>query len=323
MKAFRRTVCLLTACLLLGACAAPATGGGGGANKAAGTANDAAASAESINASSTAPSASASAESTAAAGVESTAAGDAQGEADATMDTLIWSDEFDGADGTAPDPEKWVLETGNNGGWGNSELQYYTDSLDNAAIRDGNLVIRALKEEKDGFAYTSARLKTQGKFEFLYGRVEMRAKLAQGKGLWPAFWMLGADIGTNPWPDCGEIDIMEHLGREPGIIHGTLHGPEYYGGNGISRSVASEADLYGAYHTYAVEWDEAGIRWFFDGEQYHRVVRDKLPTTYTWAFDKPEFLLVNLAVGGNWPKNPDDTTQFPQEYVIDYIRVYQ
>jgi beta-glucanase (GH16 family) len=236
---------------------------------------------------------------------------------------LIWSDEFNGADGSLVDSEKWVVETGNNRGWGNNELQYYTDSPENCRIQDGNLVIVAIQEVKEGFQYTSARIKTMGKFEFQYGKVEMRAKLPQGMGIWPAFWMLGSDIEVNPWPQCGEIDIMEHIGRMPGVIHGTAHGPEYNGNMGIGNSVMSESSIYENLHTYAVEWDSDSIRWYFDDVQYHQIIREKLPTTYTWVFDKNFFLLVNLAVGGNWPQNPNDTTVFPQAYTIDYIRVYQ
>jgi beta-glucanase (GH16 family) len=202
-------------------------------------------------------------------------------------------------------------------------LQYYTERLENCRIEDGNLIITAIKEEKEGFQYTSARIKTMGKFEFQYGKVEMRAKLPQGMGIWPAFWMLGADIEVNPWPQCGEIDIMEHIGRLPGVIHGTLHGPEYSGNMGIGKSIESETSIYDNYHTYAIEWDRDFIRWYFDDVQYHQVVREKLPTTYTWVYDKDFFLLLNLAVGGNWPGNPNDTTVFPQTYTIDYVRVYR
>ena len=235
---------------------------------------------------------------------------------------LIWSDEFDGPDGSAVNSDKWVTEIGNNRGWGNNELQYYTDSLDNCRVEDGNLIITAIQEE-DGFQYTSARIKTKGKFEFQFGKVEMRAKLPQGMGIWPAFWMLGSDIDVNPWPQCGEVDIMEHVGRLPDVIHGTMHGPEYHGNMGIGKSVTSESSIYENYHTYAVEWENDTIRWYFDDVQYHQVIRDKLPTTYTWVFNQDFFLLVNLAVGGNWPGKPDDTTVFPQTYTIDYIRVYQ
>lgn len=236
---------------------------------------------------------------------------------------LVWSDEFDTANGSSPDPKKWVLELGNNRGWGNNELQVYTDSLENCSIVDGHLVIRALQEEIDGFDYSSARLKTYGLYEVQYGRIEMRAKLPQGKGIWPAFWMLGADIETVPWPQCGEIDIMEHIGREPDLVHGTVHGPEYHGNMGIGKAIQSDTSLYDEFHTYAIEWDTESIRWYFDDQQYHQIVKSKLLSTYTWVFDKPYFILINLAVGGNWPQNPDDTTTFPQEYIIDYVRVYR
>lgn len=236
---------------------------------------------------------------------------------------LVWSDEFEGDNDASVDGEKWVIEIGNNKGWGNNELQYYTDSTENASLQDGSLVIKAIKEEKEGFHYTSARLKTKGKFEFQYGKVEMSAKLPYGMGIWPAFWMLGSDIDTISWPDCGEIDIMEYIGRRSNIVFGTLHGPEYNGAMGLQNSITTDEDLHDTFHTYAVEWDADSIHWYFDGKPFHKVMREKLPTTYTWAFDKKFFVLVNLAVGGNWPQNPNDTTKFPQTYVIDYIRVYQ
>lgn len=246
---------------------------------------------------------------------------------DNSMDTenmkLVWSDEFDGPDGSSVNPDNWVIEKGNNGGWGNDELQYYTGSTGNCSVQDGSLVIKAIKEEKEGFQYTSARIKTKGKFEFKYGKIEMKAKLPQGMGIWPAFWMLGTDIDSVNWPNCGEIDIMEFIGREPGIIHGTLHGPEYHGDWGISKKITAEEDLHDIYHTYSVEWDEASIKWYFDDVLYHQLEKEKFPTTYTWVYDKEFFILINLAVGGKWPRNPDETTEFPQSYSIDYVRVYQ
>src|SRR2546430_11283996 len=161
--------------------------------------------------------------------------------------TLVWSDEFGGSNGSAPDSSKWTLETGGNG-WGNNELEYYTNRSQNAQIQNGSLVITALKETytgPDGVTrnYTSARMKTAGKFEQQYGRFEARIKIPYGQGMWPAFWMLGNDIGTVGWPTCGEIDIMEDIGQEPAIVHGTIHGPGYSGGAGIgsSSSLASRA----------------------------------------------------------------------------------
>lgn len=236
---------------------------------------------------------------------------------------LIWSDEFDGENGDSVNPEKWVIEVGNNNGWGNNELQYYTGNLDNLSIQDGSLVIKALKKEMEGFGYTSSRIKTKGKFSFKYGKVEMRAKLPYGQGIWPAFWMLGTDIDTTPWPDCGEIDIMEFIGRCPDAIYGTIHGPEYYGAMGIQGSIEHGVDIRNDFHTYGVEWNSESIRWFFDDMLYHTILKENMPTTYTWAYDREFFILLNLAVGGLWPQNPDDTTQFPQSYVIDYVRVHQ
>ena len=236
---------------------------------------------------------------------------------------LVWQDEFDGENGSLPDPEKWVMEIGNNNGWGNQELQYYTSEPANCRQEDGMLIIEALKEEREGFDYTSARIKTQGLFDFQYGKVEMRARLPYGQGIWPAFWMLGSSIKEVGWPQCGEIDIMEFIGRVPDKIFGTLHGPEYSGGRGLQNSVQNIADLKEGFHTYGIEWDKDAIRWYFDGTLYHQVIRENLPTTYTWVYDDKFFILLNLAVGGLWPEYPDDTTVLPQRYVIDYVRVYQ
>lgn len=236
---------------------------------------------------------------------------------------LIWCDEFNGKNGESVDPEKWVIEIGNNNGWGNKELQYYTGNTDNLSIQDGSLVIKALQQEMEGFGYTSARIKTKEKFAFKYGKIEMSAKLPYGQGIWPAFWMLGFDIDTVPWPDCGEIDIMEFIGRSPDTIYGTLHGPEYHGAIGIQGFVCHGVDIHNDFHTYGVEWDSESIRWFFDGKLYHTVLKEKMPATYTWVYDREFFILLNLAVGGEWPLYPDDTTQFPQSYIIDYVRVYQ
>lgn len=236
---------------------------------------------------------------------------------------LIWSDEFDGETGSSVDSEKWTIEVGNNNGWGNSELQYYTGRPENLSIQDGSLVIKALKEEMEGFQCTSARIKTRGKFKFTYGKVEMSAKLPYGHGIWPAFWMLGADFGSNPWPDCGEIDIMEFIGRQPDTIYGTLHGPEYYGSMGLQNQIKHKTDIHNEFHTYGIEWEENNIKWYFDGQLFHTVSKDKMLSSYTWVFDHDFFMLLNLAVGGNWPQRPNDKTEFPQSYVIDYVRVYQ
>jgi uncharacterized protein (TIGR03437 family) len=235
---------------------------------------------------------------------------------------LVWSDEFSGAAKTAPDPTKWAYDTG-GGGWGNQELEIYTTSTDNAFLDgNGNLVIRALKTSAGG--YTSARLKTQGKFTTTYGKIEARMKIPFGQGMWPAFWMLGSDITTAGWPACGEIDIMENIGKEPSIIHGTVHGPGYSGGNGIghpyalaSRRVADD------FHTFTVIWSPGKVEFQVDSNSYFTVTPASLPAGKTWVYDKPFFMLLNLAVGGGWPGYPDATTQFPQDLTVDYVRVYR
>ena len=240
---------------------------------------------------------------------------------------LVWSDEFDGPDGATPDRDKWVFDLG-GGGWGNNELQTYTDRPENASIQRGMLVIRAVRETftgADGISrdYTSARLKTLGRFTQTYGRFEARMRIPRGQGVWPAFWMLGDDIGTTGWPGCGEIDIMENIGREPALVHGTLHGPGYSGAQGIGGSYSSPDGRAFAdgFHVFAVEWEPQAIRWSVDGTVYQTRTPADLRGA-RWVFDHPFFLLVNVAVGGNWPGNPDATTVFPQELVVDWVRAY-
>lgn len=235
--------------------------------------------------------------------------------------TLVWSDEFTGSEGTLPDSTKWRMEIGNGqDGWGNQELQYYTNKAENVSLDgDGNLVITAIRS---GNSYTSARLSTQNLFSQKYGRFEARLITPYGPGLWPAFWMLGSNIESTPWPQCGEIDIMELRGQEPHIIHGSLHGPGYSGGNPVSKSYALNNDRFDAdYHTYAVEWDDSRIDFFVDGYLYQRVERSELPGE--WVYDQPFFLLLNVAVGGNYVGFPTTQTPFPQKMIVDYVRVYQ
>jgi len=241
-----------------------------------------------------------------------------------TVWSLVWSDEFDGPSGAAVDATKWTPEVGNNGGWGNNELEYYTGRTDNAFQSGGSLVIKAIKENFNGFQYTSARLITKNKFSPLYGRVETRIKMPYGQGIWPAFWMLGNNIDTVSWPTCGEVDIMENLGREPSIIHGTMHGPGYSGGNGPTAqyTLANNQHFSDAFHTFAVEWEPNVVRWYCDGILYKTRTPADIPG-HTWVFDHPFFIILNLAVGGNWPGNPDATTVFPQTLQVDYVRVYQ
>ncbi len=241
----------------------------------------------------------------------------------------IWSDEFDGPAGAAPDSTKWGFDLGGSG-WGNNEWQTYTSRVDNAYLDGaGNLVIKAIKEGytgQDGITreYTSARLVTRGKFEKLYGRFEARIKMPYGQGIWPAFWMLGNNINTAGWPNCGEIDIMENIGREPSIAHGSLHGPGYSGANPLTASFTLPEGRRFAddFHVFAVEWDPREIRFFIDGTLYQKRAPGDLPQGARWVFDHPHYILLNLAVGGNWPGYPDATTVFPQTLVVDYVRVY-
>lgn len=241
--------------------------------------------------------------------------------------TLTWSDEFNGEDGASPDPAKWVFDVG--GGWGNAELESYTSRPVNVKQLDGNLVITAMKEDytgKDGVArpYTSARIKTRGMFSQAYGRFEARMQLPLGKGIWPAFWMLGDDIGSAGWPKAGEIDIMENIGG-PGVIYSTLHGPGYSGGKGISQKFLLPAgeEVNTGFHVYALEWAPNDIKFFFDDKLIVERTPKDLPEGTTWVYDHPFFMLLNVAVGGSWPKDPDETTVFPQKMLVDYVRVYK
>jgi beta-glucanase (GH16 family) len=237
---------------------------------------------------------------------------------------LVWNDEFDGASGTKLDASKWVYETGGSG-WGNSQKEFDTDRAENASLDGkGELSIIARKESYMGKSYTSVRLKTQGKFEHLYGRYETRMRIPFGQGIWPAFWMLGVDTNNVGWPTRGEIDIMENIGREPDIIHGTLHGPGYSGSNGVGApsKLAAGTRYADDYHVYAIEWEKDVIRWYVDGKLYQTRKPSDLPSGSKWVYDHPFFLLLNLAVGGEWPGDPNDTTTFPQTMKVDYVRVY-
>ena len=243
--------------------------------------------------------------------------------------TLVWSDEFNNTDGSGPDPSKWVVETG-GGGWGNNELEYYTARPQNAFQRDGNLVIQVLKEKftgPDGVSrdYTSARLKTLGKFSQAYGRFEARIKIPRGQGIWPAFWMMGDDIDKVGWPTCGEIDIMENIGKEPSLVHGTIHGPGYSGDKGPTASYESSDHRPFAddFHIYAVEWEPEAIRFYVDDHLYATRTPTDLPKGTKWVYDHPFFLLLNVAVGGDWPGAPDATSVYPQTMLVNYVRVYR
>jgi beta-glucanase (GH16 family) len=249
--------------------------------------------------------------------------------------TLVWYDEFNSTDGTTPDPKKWNYDLGGNG-WGNHELEFYTNHPQNAQIKSGNLVITAQKEsvtDKDGTRdYTSARIKTQNLFAQAYGRFESRIKIPKGEGMWPAFWMLGEDISTISWPRCGEIDIMENIGKEPAAVHASLHGPAAPGTDPANKkatadltqkfSLLGNPNLSDDFHIYAVEWEPTAVRFFIDKENYATFTRAEWPRSALWPFDHKFFVILNLAVGGDWPGPPDANTVFPQQMLVDYVRVY-
>ncbi len=232
--------------------------------------------------------------------------------------TLIWHDEFDGQ---AIDSSNWTFDSG-GGGWGNGEAEYYTSRPENARVENGMLVIEARREHYEGAAYTSARLKTQGRHAFLYGRIEARLKVPAGAGLWAAFWLLGADIHQKNWPDCGEVDIMEYIGREPNIVLGTAHGPGYAGDLGLTHWERQKHPIADDFHIYAIEWAADQISWYYDGIKYSTVTRADLGDR-KWVFDHPFFLILNLAVGGHLPGAVSPDTLFPAQMYVDYVRVYQ
>lgn len=239
---------------------------------------------------------------------------------------LTWSDEFNGSPGSPPDSAKWVVESGGNG-WGNNELQYYTARSQNVRQENGNLIIEASKEKftaPDGSerSYTSARLKTQGRFAQKYGRFEARIKIPYGRGMWPAFWLLGDDFHTAGWPACGEIDIMENLGSQPLTIQGSIHGPGYSGKNSLTGSFTfPNARVGDEFHIFVAEWEPQTVRFYVDGHLYETRTPADLPPGKRWVFDHPFFVILNLAVGGGLPGSPEDTV-FPQRLVVDYVRVY-
>ena len=242
---------------------------------------------------------------------------------------LVWHDEFNARAGSPIDKSKWKPEIGGHG-WGNHELEYYTDRTDNAFQSKGSLVIKAIKEEFTGRdkvtrAYTSARLITKHAFTATYGRFEARMKLPRGQGIWPAFWLLGNDIDKVGWPNCGEIDIMELIGKEPSTVHGTIHGPGYSHNKGISssHSLKNGKEFADAFHVFAIEWEPEAIRFYCDDVLYKTVTPADLPQGTTWVYNHPFFILLNVAVGGDWPGAPDATSVFPQEMLVDYVRVYQ
>lgn len=249
---------------------------------------------------------------------------------------LVFSDEFDGPAGSTPDASRWTSDPGTAQ---NNELQVYTQDANTRMDGNGNLVIEARREETPGTTcpvdplsgsttcqYTSGRINTYGTFDFTYGRVEARIQLPSGQGLWPAFWMLGSSFYDDgrPWPYTGEIDIMEHVGLEPNVVHSTLHAPAYFGAGGYGDSFDLGEPANADFHTFALDWDSQGMVFTVDDQVVHTVDREELETTVgPWVFDNDFFLILNTAVGGDWPGPPDGSTVFPQQMRVDYVRVYQ
>ena len=234
---------------------------------------------------------------------------------------LTMQEEFD-TDG-APDSSIWSYDigTGENG-WGNSELQYYTDRTKNVTVNNGYLIITADKEDFEGSAYTSARLLTKDKFEQKYGRFEARIQLPYGQGIWPAFWMLGANSDTAIWPQCGEIDIMENRGQQPTLITGSVHGPGYSAGESISKEYDLVNDRFDTgFHIFGIEWGPEYINFYVDDVLYNQITPEDVPGE--WVFNQPFYILMNVAVGGNFVGLPNAETKFPQSMLVDYVRVYK
>ncbi|MEK7253227.1 MAG: family 16 glycosylhydrolase [Bacteroidota bacterium] len=236
---------------------------------------------------------------------------------------LQWSDEFKGKNVNTSD---WTYDLGdgcpNNCGWGNNELESYTNRLENVFLTQGKLVIEARKESYGGKQYTSTRMKTQGLKEFQYGRIDIRAKLPVGKGVWPALWMLGSDITSVGWPACGEIDIMEYLGHDPDLTYGTGHwgtSSHHYVGDSI-HSVGKNYNE--AFHVFSILWEQDKLTWLMDDQPFFELT-PAVTGVGEWAFNHPFFFIFNVAVGGNWPGNPDGTTTFPQRMIVDYVRVFK
>ncbi|WP_234733997.1 glycoside hydrolase family 16 protein [Tellurirhabdus bombi] len=237
---------------------------------------------------------------------------------------LVWADEFDQAG--LPDPKKWKYDLGGNG-FGNNELQYYLGPrTENARIEKGILIIEAHREKHENREYTSAKLITKGIAEWKYGRIEVRAKIPAGRGTWPAIWMLGSNLGKTPWPRCGEIDIMEHVGYNEGVVHGSLHTEAYNHVKGTQKTGTLPVPKATAdFNTYAVEWSTDQLDFFINDQKYYSVTKKELGSEEAqWPLDQPYYLILNLAVGGNWggQKGVDETI-WPRRMEVDYVRVYQ
>jgi beta-glucanase (GH16 family) len=237
--------------------------------------------------------------------------------------TLAWSDEFDGPAGSPPSASNWAYDVGTD--WGNNQLEYDTSRLENASLDGaGHLALTARKEPFNGQNYTSARINTAGLFAHAEGRFEARIRMPTGRGLWPAFWLLGDDVAAVGWPDCGEIDIVEYRGQEPNIVHGSLHGPGFSGGGALTHAYGLTGPGFDAdYHVFAVEWQTNKITFLVDEIPYEALTPSSVPPGGTWVFDHPFRVILDLAVGGNYVGPPDASTVFPQTMLVDYVRVYQ
>ena len=235
---------------------------------------------------------------------------------------LIWQDEFDGLAGQSPDSTRWRFDVGTD--WGNAQLEYDTSRPINVSLDgDGHLAIVAREEWYEGSQYTSGRINTRGLFEHGRGRFEARIKLPVGRGVWPAFWLLGSDFASVGWPECGEIDIMEYRGQEPNVVHGSLHGPGYHGGSAVGGHYILPGDGFDAdFHVFTIEWEENSITWLIDGHAYQTIETSDLPHGGDWVFDHSFFIILNVAVGGHFVGPPDETTSFPQTMLVDWVRVY-
>jgi len=241
-----------------------------------------------------------------------------------TMNNLVWEDDFNNVGSV--DATKWSFDIGKgSNGWGNNELQYYTNRSENVQVKDGMLHITAFKESYLGSAYTSGRILTKGIYDQKYGRFEARIKLPWGKGLWPAFWLLGSDIDTVGWPNCGEIDVMEYVGQAPTVTHGSIHGPNYFGGDAITKSYTLLNDRFDTdFHVFGIEWGENYINYYVDDVLYNQITPNDLPEGSKWVFnDRSFFIILNLAVGGSFVGAPNSETQFPQTMIVDYVKVYK
>jgi beta-glucanase (GH16 family) len=234
---------------------------------------------------------------------------------------LAWSDEFIG---NTLNPQNWTFDIGNNNGWGNQELEYYTSSTNNAFVSAGNLIIEARQESNNGFNYSSARLKTEGIQQFTYGRIDIRAKLPVAHGMWPALWMLGSNINSVPWPGCGETDIMELVGSNPNRVTGSMHWQNSDGSEGTYNNnyYLSSGDFSQQFHVFSLLWQHDTVQFYVDDSLYVNGSVNNV-TSGTYPFNLPFFFILNVAVGGAWPGPPDNTTLFPQRMFVDYVRVFQ